>query len=47
VVQADAVFHHGGYVWMLQTDVALMLLDPHLDGTAGLPDVDLTTRLDL
>jgi hypothetical protein len=24
-------------------DVALVLLDPGLDGTAGLPDVDLTT----
>jgi hypothetical protein len=28
-------------VWLLQTDVALVLLDRGLDGTAGLPDVDL------
>jgi hypothetical protein len=43
VVQVDAVFSHGGFVWMLQTDVALVLLDPGLDRTASLPDVDLTT----
>jgi hypothetical protein len=28
---------------MLQTDVTLVLLDPDLDGTAGLPKADLTT----
>jgi hypothetical protein len=43
VVQVDAVFGNGGFAWMLQTDVALVLFDPFLDGTAGLPDVDLTT----
>jgi hypothetical protein len=26
VVQVDAVFDHGGFVWMVQTDVALVLL---------------------
>jgi hypothetical protein len=43
VAQVDAVFGHGRFVWMLQTNVALVLLDPGLDGTAGLTDVDLTT----
>jgi hypothetical protein len=43
VVQVDAVFGHGGFIWMLQMDVALVLLDPSLEGTAGLPNVDLTT----
>jgi hypothetical protein len=43
VVQVDAMFDHGEFVWMLQTDVALVLLDPGLDGTPGLSDVDLTT----
>jgi hypothetical protein len=28
---------------MLQTDVALVLFDPGLNGMAGLPDVDFTT----
>jgi hypothetical protein len=28
---------------MLQMDVALVLLDPRLNGTVGLPDIDLTT----
>jgi hypothetical protein len=37
------VFGHGSFVWMLQTDVALVLLEPGLDGTAGLHNVDLTT----
>jgi hypothetical protein len=43
VPQVDAVFGHGGFFWILQTDVALVLLNPGLVGTAGLPDVDLIT----
>jgi hypothetical protein len=43
VVQIDTVFGHGGFVWMFQTDVALVLLNPGLNGTAGLPDLNLTT----
>jgi hypothetical protein len=43
VVQADAVFSHAGFIPMLQTDLALVLLDTGLDGTARLPDIDLTT----
>jgi hypothetical protein len=43
VAQVDAVLGHGEIVWKLQTDVALVLLDPGFDGTAGLTDVDLTT----
>jgi hypothetical protein len=30
-------------VWLLQADVVLVLLDPGLDETSGLPDVDLTS----
>jgi hypothetical protein len=43
VAQVDAVFGHGGIVWMMQTDVALVFLDIGLDGTAGLPELDMTT----
>jgi hypothetical protein len=43
VVAVDAVFGHSEFVWMLETDVALVCLDPGLEGTAGLPDVDLPT----
>jgi hypothetical protein len=43
VVQVDAVFGYGGFVRLLQTDVALVLLDPGPDGMACLPDVYLTT----
>jgi hypothetical protein len=39
----DAVFGHGLFVWLLQNDVAMMILDPGLDGTASVSDVDLTT----
>jgi hypothetical protein len=42
VARVDAVFGHGGCVWLIQTDVAPLLLGPGLDGTAGLPDVDMT-----
>jgi hypothetical protein len=30
-------------MWMLQTDVPVVLLDSGLNGTAGVPKVDLTT----
>jgi hypothetical protein len=46
VAQVDAVFGHGGSVWMLQTHVALVHLDPCFDGTARVPDVDLTASQD-
>jgi hypothetical protein len=42
VDRVDAVFGHGRFVWFLHTDVALVFLDPGLDATAGLPDVDVT-----
>jgi hypothetical protein len=35
----------GGFIWLVQIDVALMLLDSGLDETAGLRDVDLTALL--
>jgi hypothetical protein len=38
VAQVDTVFGHGE-----QTDVALVLLVPGLDGIAGLPVLGLTT----
>jgi hypothetical protein len=41
VTQVDAVFSHGGFIWMLQADVVLVLLDPGLDGPAGLLDLYL------
>jgi hypothetical protein len=34
------VFGLGGFVWMLQTNMAILLLDPCLNETAGLPDVE-------
>lgn len=37
-----AVFGHGRFVCFLQTDMALVLCNPCLDGMARLPDVDLT-----
>jgi hypothetical protein len=40
----DAVFGHCRFVWLLRMDVALVLLDPGLDGTACLPSVDLTAH---
>jgi hypothetical protein len=43
VVQVNAVFGHSWLVWMLQTDMALVLLDPGLNRMVTLPDVDLTT----
>jgi hypothetical protein len=41
VSQVDAVFSHGGLVWMFNTDVPLMLLQPRVHGRASLPNVDL------
>jgi hypothetical protein len=43
MAQAYAVFDHGRFIWMLQTNVPVVLLDPGLNGTASLPNVDLTT----
>jgi hypothetical protein len=37
-----AVFDYGQFIWMLQTDVPVVLLDPRFNGTAGLPNADLT-----
>jgi hypothetical protein len=45
VALVNAVFGHGWSVWMLQTDVVLVLLDTGLDGTASLPSVDLTALM--
>jgi hypothetical protein len=43
MVQAYAVFSHGRFVWMLQTDVPVVLLDPGFNGMASLLNIDLTT----
>jgi hypothetical protein len=40
---ADAVFSHCRFVWMSQTDVSVVLLDPGINGTASLPNVNLAT----
>jgi hypothetical protein len=40
---ADAVFGHCRFVWLSQTNVLVVLLDPGINGTASLPDVNLTT----
>jgi hypothetical protein len=45
VSQVDAVFSHGGFVWMFKTDVSLMLLQPRVHGTASLPNVDLVALI--
>jgi hypothetical protein len=43
MAKADAVFGHGRFIWTLQTNVPVVLLDPDVSGTAILPDVNLTT----
>jgi hypothetical protein len=40
---ADAVFSYCRLVWMSQTNVSVVLLDPGINGTASLPNVNLTT----
>jgi hypothetical protein len=40
---ADAVFSHCRFVWLSQTNVSVVLLDPGINGTASLPNVNLTT----
>jgi hypothetical protein len=40
---ADAVFSYCRLVWMSQTNVSVVLLDPGIKGTASLPNVNLTT----
>jgi hypothetical protein len=40
---ADAVFSYCRFVWMSQTNVPVVLLDPGINGTASLPNVNLTT----
>jgi hypothetical protein len=40
---ADAVFSYCRFVWMSQTNVSVVLLDPGINGTASLPNVNLTT----
>jgi hypothetical protein len=40
---ADAVFSYCRLVWMSQTNVSVVLLDPGVNGTASLPNVNLTT----
>jgi hypothetical protein len=34
---------HGRFIWMLETNVTVVLLDPGVNGTASLPNVNLTT----
>jgi hypothetical protein len=40
---ADAVFSYCRFVRMSQTNVSVVLLDPGINGTASLPNVNLTT----
>jgi hypothetical protein len=40
---ADAVFSYCRLVWMSQTNVSVVLLDPGINGTASLPNVNLAT----
>jgi hypothetical protein len=40
---ADAVFSHCRFVWLSQTNVPVVLLDPGINRTASLPIVNLTT----
>jgi hypothetical protein len=39
----DTVFGHGQFVWTSQTNVPVVLLDPGVNGTASLSNVNLTT----
>jgi hypothetical protein len=40
---ADAVFSHCRFVWLGQTNVPVVFLDPGINRTASLPNVNLTT----
>jgi hypothetical protein len=40
---ADAVFSHCRFVWLGQTNVPMVFLDPGINRTASLPNVNLTT----
>jgi hypothetical protein len=40
---ADAVFSHCRFVWLSQMNVPVVLLDPGINRTASLPNVNLTT----
>jgi hypothetical protein len=43
MTQADAVFGHGQFIWMLHTNVLVVLLDPGFSAIASLPNVNSTT----
>jgi hypothetical protein len=43
MAQAYVVFGHSQFIWMLQTNVLVVLLDHVFNGTASLPNVNLTT----
>jgi hypothetical protein len=38
----DAVFSHCRFVWLTQTNVPVVFLDPGINRTASLPNVNLT-----
>jgi hypothetical protein len=40
---ADAMYRYCRLVWMSQTNVPVVLLNPGINGTASLPNVILTT----
>jgi hypothetical protein len=40
---ADAVFSYSRLLWMSQTNVPVVLLDPGINGTASLTNINLTT----
>jgi hypothetical protein len=39
---ADTVFSHYRFVWLSQTNVPVVFLDPGINRTASLPNVNLT-----
>jgi hypothetical protein len=40
---ADAVFGYGGFIWMSQTNVPVVLLEPCINEMNSLPNVNVTT----
>jgi hypothetical protein len=43
---ADAVFSHCRFVWLGQTNVPVVFLDPGINRTASLPNVTSETSVD-
>jgi hypothetical protein len=43
MAQTYAAFSHSQFIYVLQVDVSLVVLNPGLNGTASLPNADSTT----